>query len=220
MSTAMKSRIRVRRQPKNARYDRESIERILDRGQIAHIAFDDGEQPYCIPTLYSRVGERLLIHGSSASRMMRLLAAGSPACVTITLLDGLVLARSAFEHSANYESVVLLGRFQKIDDAEKQSALEAFMEALLPGRWREVRVPNRKELKGTMILGMEISEAAAKVRAGGPDDDDTADGELDVWAGVLPVRTSYGSPEPSPGLRPGIPVSPSVERLAAGPEQE
>jgi uncharacterized protein len=215
MTTPAKHRTRISRQPKKARYDRESIDRVLERGLVAHVAFDEGKQPYCIPTLYARIGDRILIHGSTASRMIRLLAAGAPACVTVTLLDGLVLARSAFEHSANYESVVLLGRFQKIDDAEKGSALEAFTEALLPGRWREVRAPNRKELKATTVLGMRISEAVAKISTGGPDDDSSPDAARDVWAGVIPVRTSYGPPEPSPGLRPGIPVSPSVTRLLA-----
>lgn len=209
-------RVRVRRVPKNARYDRESIHRVLDRGQIAHVSFVSGGQPYCIPTLYARVGDEVLIHGSTASRMLKLLAAGAPACVTVTILDGWVLARSAFETSANYDSVVLLGSFRPITSAdEKLAALEAFMHGVLPGRWEEVRQPSRKELKGTAILALAIAEASVKTRNGPPDDDDSPDAERDTWAGVIPLRTVVGAPEPSPGLRDGVPVSPSIAGLLA-----
>ncbi len=209
-------RVRVRRVPKNARYDRDSIHRVLDRGRIAHVSFVSDGQPYCIPSLYARVGDQVLIHGSSASRMLKLLAAGAPACVTVTILDGWVLARSAFETSANYDSVVLLGRFREIGPREeKLAALEAFMEAVLPGRWEEVRHPSRQELKGTAILALEIGEASVKTRSGPPDDDDLPDAERNTWAGVIPVMTGYGAPEPSPGLRAGVALSPSIERLLA-----
>jgi uncharacterized protein len=208
------SRVRVHRVPKNARYDRESIHRVLDRGQIAHVSFVSGGQPYCIPTLYARVGDEVLIHGSSASRMLKLLAAGAPACVTVTILDGWVLARSAFETSANYDSVVLLGSFRQIgSDEEKLSALEAFMNGVLPGRWDEVRPPSRQELKGTAILALTIAEASVKMRSRPPDDDDSPDAERDTWAGVIPVTHDYGPPEPAPGLRAGVALSPSVRRL-------
>jgi nitroimidazol reductase NimA-like FMN-containing flavoprotein (pyridoxamine 5'-phosphate oxidase superfamily) len=208
------SRVRVRRVPKNARYDRESINRVLDRGHIAHVSFVSEGQPYCIPTLYARVGDEVLIHGSSASRMLRLLAAGAPACVTVTILDGWVLARSAFETSANYDSVVLLGSFRQIDsDEEKLAALEAFMNGVLPGRWAEVRPPSRQELKGTAILALTIDEASVKTRSGPPDDDDSPDAARDTWAGVIPLRSACGPPEPSPGLRAGVALSPSVRRL-------
>jgi nitroimidazol reductase NimA-like FMN-containing flavoprotein (pyridoxamine 5'-phosphate oxidase superfamily) len=130
-------RVRVRRAPKRARYDLELIRRVLDRGRVAHIAFVDDEQPFCIPTLYARVHDRVLIHGSSASRMIRSLAAGSPACLTVTILDGVVLARSAFEHSANYDSVMLLGTFEPVPDEDKLAALETFLDALVPGRRQE-----------------------------------------------------------------------------------
>jgi uncharacterized protein len=209
-----RSRVRVRRVPKNARYDRESIHRVLDRGQIAHISFASGGQPYCIPTLYARVANEVLIHGSSASRMLKLLAAGAPACVTVTVLDGWVLARSAFETSANYDSVVLFGSFRQISsDEEKLAALHAFMNGVLPGRWEEVRPPSRQELKGTTILALTIDEASVKTRSRPPDDDDSPDAERDTWAGVIPVRREYGRPEPSPGLRAGVALSPSVRRL-------
>jgi len=209
-----RARSRVQRVPANARYDRESIDRVLDRGLVAHVSFSSDGQPYCIPTLYVRAGDRVLIHGSTASRMMRLLADGAPACLTVTLLDGLVLARSVFETGANYDSVMLLGSFHPIDqDPDKLAALEAFTEAVLPGRFAEARQPSRQELKATLILGLAIEEASVKTKSGGPDDDDSPDAELDTWAGVVPILASYGSPVDSPGLRAGIPVAPSVKRL-------
>lgn len=214
MNKAASTRTRVRRAPKRARYEREWICRVLDRGRLAHVAFVDEGQPFCIPTLYARAPNRLLIHGSSASRMVQRLAAGAQACVTVTILDGLVLARSAFEHSVNYDSAVLVGTFQPVTDPdEKLAALETFLEDMLPGRWREVRPPNRKELKATAVLAMTIGEASVKTRSAPPDDDGSLDAELDTWAGVIPIHTSYGQPVPSPGLRPGISVSPSVEDL-------
>jgi nitroimidazol reductase NimA-like FMN-containing flavoprotein (pyridoxamine 5'-phosphate oxidase superfamily) len=204
-------RIRVRRNPKKGRYERETVEAILDRGLVAHVAFVDHGGPVCIPMLYARVGARLYIHGSRASRAMRLLAAGSPACLTVTLMQGLVLARSAFEHSANYESVVAFGRFAAIDDdAERLAALAAFTDKLLPGRFSEVRSPNAKEMKATMVLAMPIDQVSAKVRYGPPDDDESEDAALDVWAGEVPIMTAFGEPVPSPGLRPGIPLPASL----------
>jgi nitroimidazol reductase NimA-like FMN-containing flavoprotein (pyridoxamine 5'-phosphate oxidase superfamily) len=207
-------RIRVRRNPKKGRYARATVEAILDRGLVAHVAFVDRGEPVCIPMLYARIDGKLYIHGSRASRMMRLLAAGEQACLTVTLLRGLVMARSAFEHSANYESVVAFGRFEPIeDDAERLAALAAFTNKLLPGRFDEVRQPNAKELKATTILAMPIEQASAKVRYGPPDDDDSEDASLDVWAGEIPIVTSFGEPAASPGLRPGIPLSASIAAL-------
>lgn len=211
------SRVRVRRIPEQGHYERATIEAALDRGLMAHVAFADGDQPYCIPMLYTRSGAEVYIHGSTGSRAVRTLARGVPACLTVTRLDGIVLARSVFEHSANYESVVVLGRFRPVDDpAERLAAFEAFTEKLLPGRWAEARRPNRKELSATVILAVGIEEASVKARSGGPDDDDSPDAELDVWAGAIPLHTSYGAPEPSPGLRHGIGVPDSVTRLAGG----
>ena len=146
---------------------------------------------------------------------MRLLARGEPACVAVTVLDGLVLARSVFEHSANYESVVAFGRFHEVTgNDERLAALEAFTEKLLPGRWSEARQPNAKEMKATTVLALEIDEASAKVRTGGPDDDDTADAILDVWAGEIPIHQVFGTPIPSPGLRADVDKSkrPSGEK--------
>jgi uncharacterized protein len=214
VTTKTASRTRVRRQPKRGRYDRATIDAVLDGGVFCHVAFVDGGQPYCIPTLHARVGDDVYIHGSSASRLLRTLATGVDACLTVTTLRGLVIARSAFEHSANYESAVLLGRFRRIeDDAQRLTAFEAFTNKLLPGRWGEVRTPDRKELKATTILALTIDQASAKARSGPPTDDDSPDAALDTWAGVVPVVTSFGAPEPSPGLRPGIALSPSIRVL-------
>lgn len=208
------SRLRVRREPRRGRYDRASIVGVLDRGLLAHIAFADGGETLCIPMLYARVGERIYIHGSTKSRAVLALAGGVPACVTVTIINGLVLARSAFEHSANYDSAMVFGTFAPVEDAdERMRAFEAFTEKLLPGRWDEVRQPSAKELKATEILALEIDTASAKMRSGPPSDDDSPDAESDTWAGVVPFVRSYGSPEPSPGLRPGIEVSDSVRRL-------
>jgi uncharacterized protein len=213
---AVSERVRVRRGPTKGRYDRESLEAVLDQSLIAHVAVVDGDTPICVPMLFARIGDALYIHSSSASRLVRRLSAGASACVTVTRLRGLVLARSAFEHSANYESAMIFGSFAVLgDDTERLRALEAFTEKLLPGRWSEVRAPSTKELKASAILALDLgrSEASVKVRSGPPDDDDSPDAARDTWAGVLPVITFFGRPEPSPGLRQGIPESPSITRI-------
>ena len=208
-------RVRVRRGAELGRYDRVTVEAALDRGLMAHVAFVDDGVPYCIPMLYARVGDEIYIHGSTGSRAVRTLARGGPACLTVTRLDGLVLARSVFEHTANYESVVVLGAFRVVEGAgERLAAFEAFTEKLLPRRWSEARAPSRKELSATVILAMPLQEASVKARTGGPDDDDSADAELDIWAGVVPITASFGRPEASPGLRPGITLPASVLSLA------
>jgi uncharacterized protein len=207
-------RVRVRRQPSRGRYRRAAIYAVLDAGLVAHVAFVDGDQPFCIPMLQARIGDALLIHGSSASRAVRVLARGVPACVTVTLLDGLVLARSAFEHSANYRAAVLLGSFRPVDDpAQRLAAFEAFTNKIIPGRWDEVRSPSRTELKATAILALPIVEASVKSRTGPPTDDDSADAARETWAGVIPIENRFGAPKASPGLRPGIALQPSVSRL-------
>jgi nitroimidazol reductase NimA-like FMN-containing flavoprotein (pyridoxamine 5'-phosphate oxidase superfamily) len=209
-------RTRVRRQPSRGAYDHKSVYGVLDSALFGHVAFVDGGQPFCIPMLQARVADYVYIHGSSASRTLRALASGVPACLTVTALDGLVLARSAFEHSANYRSAVVLGQFAPVEDeAEQLATFASFTNKLIPGRWEEVRQPNRKELKATAILRMPIAEASAKARSGPPSDDDSDDAALDVWAGVLPIVNSFGSPEPSPGLRDGIALSSSAHRLYA-----
>ena len=200
-------RTRVRRLPKRGVYDREQVEAVLDAGLVAHLGFEHDGQPYVIPTLHARVGDQVYVHGSAASRTLRELAAGIPACLTVTLVDGIVLARSVFEHSMNYRSVVVLGTAVAVTEPEeKLTALEAFTEKLVPGRWAEARSPNRTELKATSVLRLPLDEASAKVRTGGPDDADTPDAELDVWAGHLPLVVRALDPVPDPALRPGIPV--------------
>ena len=207
-------RTRVRRQPTRGRYDTESVHAVLDAALFAHVAFVDGDQPYCIPMLHARAGDEVYVHGSSASRALRVLAGGVPACLTVTVLDGLVLARSVFEHSANYRAAVALGSFRRVEGAdERLAALEAFTEKLVPGRWKEVRGPNEKELKATAILALPLDEASVKERTGPPSDGDSPDAELDVWAGVLPLRTVFGEPEPAPELPPDAELAPSVRRL-------
>ena len=157
-----------------------------------------------IPTLHARIGDRLYVHGSSASRTVRALEEGIPVCATVTLVDGIVLARSVFEHSMNYRSVVVLGTATAVTDPdEKNAALEAFTEKLLPGRWADARPPTRKELKATGVLSLPLDEASAKVRDGGPEDGDTPDAELDVWAGHIPLVVKALAPVPADDLRPG-----------------
>jgi uncharacterized protein len=207
-------RVRVRRQPERGLYDRASIDAILDAGLIAHVAFLDGDQPFSIPTLYARVDDEVYIHGSRASRTLKVLAGGVPACFTVTIVDGLVVARSVFEHSANYRSAVLIGSFRRIEgEHERLAAFQAFTEKLLAGRWNEARTPSAQELKATEILAMRIDEGSAKARTGPPSDDSSEDAALDVWAGVVPLAAVFGEPIPSPGLRAGIPLPESVRHL-------
>jgi nitroimidazol reductase NimA-like FMN-containing flavoprotein (pyridoxamine 5'-phosphate oxidase superfamily) len=198
------SRTRLKRLPKRGHFDRETIYSILDEGFICHVGFGVEGQPYVIPTGYALVGDDLYIHGSSASRMLRTLSEGVDVCVTVTLVDGLVLARSAFHHSVNYRSVVVLGKAELVTDVdEKNTALEAITEQIVPGRWADVRWPNELELKATSVLRLPIDEASAKVRTGDPVDDDE-DYAMDVWAGVLPLEVSYGDPVADAKLQAGI----------------
>jgi nitroimidazol reductase NimA-like FMN-containing flavoprotein (pyridoxamine 5'-phosphate oxidase superfamily) len=197
-------RTRLRRLPQRASYDRGVIDAILDEALMCHLGFVHHGHPFVIPTLHARVGDRVYVHGSAASRTLRALAAGVEACVTVTLVDGLVLARSAFHHSVNYRSVVMLGRATPVGEPrEKRRALEAFTEQLVPGRWADVRPPSDKELRATVVLAMPIDEASAKVRTGPPLDDDE-DYEREVWAGVIPLSLRAHAPEDDPRLRPGL----------------
>jgi uncharacterized protein len=212
-TAAPSERVRVRRVHTKASYDHDVVDAILDEALVAHLGFAHEGQPFVIPTLHARLGDEVYMHGSSASRTLRALGGALPACLTVTLLDGLVFARSVFEMSANYRSVVVLGEATPIDDpAEKLVALEALTEKLLPGRWAEARPPTRKELKATSVLTLPLDEASAKIRDGGPTDGDTPDAELDVWAGHVPLVVQALEPVPDPSLRPGIPVPPEVER--------
>jgi len=187
-------RTRVVREPQRALYDRDAVNRILDEGLICHIGFVVEGQPYVIPTTYGRDGDVLYIHGSVASRMLRNLEQGIPACITVTLLDGLVLARSVFDHSMNYRSVVILGTAALVDNpAEKVAALRALSEHILPHRWDDSRRPNEKELKATSVLKIPIAEFSAKVRVGPPLDDEQ-DESFPTWAGVIPLEMQAGAP--------------------------
>jgi uncharacterized protein len=187
-------RTRVVREPNRAVYDRGVIYKILDEAFVCHVGFASENQPYVIPTMFARVNDDLYFHGSSASRMLRGLSAGLAVCVTVTLLDGVILARSVFNHSMNYRSVVALGHATLIDDpAEKIRALQAFTEKLIAGRWKDARQPNEKELKATSILKLPLNEVSAKVRVGGVEDD-AEDYSFPVWAGVIPLRLVPGTP--------------------------
>jgi uncharacterized protein len=195
------ARTRVKRLPDRGKYDRETVFAILDEGLVCHVGFVADGQPYVIPTLFARIDDHLYIHGSAASRMLRTLSGGVQMCVTVTLVDGLVLARAAFHHSMNYRSVVVLGRASLIESREeKLQALEAFTEKIVRGRWADVRQPNESELKQTTVLALPLEEVSAKVRTGGPKDD-KEDYDLPIWAGVLPLPVVPGAPIPDPQLR-------------------
>ena len=205
-------RTRVRRLPKRGGYDRATIDPILDEALIAHLGFVVEGQPFVIPTLHARVDDVVYVHGSAASRTLKHLAKGFPACLTVTLVDGVVLARSIFNHSMNYRSVVLLGQAEPVTErTEKLAALVAFSERILPGRWDEVREPSAKELKATSILRLPITEASAKVRSGPPGDDEP-DYAIPVWAGVIPTALVQGTPVPDPKLTFALPA-PRWDRL-------
>ncbi len=187
-------RTKVKRLPKRGNFDRETIYSILDEGFVCHVGFTAHGQTFVIPTGYARRGDTLLIHGSAASRMMRNLAGGIDVCVTVTLIDGLVLARSAFHHSVNYRSVVIFGKAKLVEDEhEKLEALYAFTEHIVPNRWNDIREPTELELKATTVLALPLEEASAKIRTGGPVDD-AEDYELDIWAGVIPLNIEAGKP--------------------------
>ena len=207
-------RTQVKRLPKRGMYDRETVFKILDEAFVCHVGFVVDGQPYVIPTNFGRVGETLYLHGSAASRMLRTLSEGIPVCVTVTLVDGLVLARSAFHHSANYRSVVILGTARLVEDAtEKMEALRLFTEHIMKGRWEQIRWPTELELKGTTVLALPIEEVSAKVRTGDPKDDEE-DYELPIWAGVLPLPVVPAEPIPDTRLKAGIAVPENVAKYS------
>ena len=213
-TAAPSDRVRVQRVHEKAVYARERIHAILDDALVAHLGFEHEGRPFVIPTLHARIGEHVYVHGSAASRTLRVLGGGAPVCLTVTLLDGLVLARSVFEMSANYRSVVVLGQAEPVTEpAEKLRAVEAFTEKVLPGRWAAVRRPTRQELKATAILAVPLDEASAKVSEGGPDDGTSPDAALPVWAGHVPLFLVAGDPVPCPHLPPGIPAPPELAAL-------
>lgn len=200
------ARNRVKRLHERGRYDRETVHAILDEGLVCHLGFVVDGQPFVIPTGYWRQGERVYVHGSAASRTLRALKDGIEVCMTVTLLDGIVLARSGFHHSMNYRSVAIFGRARPVDDpAEKVAALTDFMERIAPGRWNEVREPSAQELKATTVLAIPLEEVSAKFRAGPPKDDEP-DYDLPCWAGVVPLRMVADPPVADDRLDPAIPV--------------
>jgi uncharacterized protein len=206
MTFPQTDRTKLKRLPKRGHFDRETVYGILDEGFICHIGFVVDGHPVVIPTGYARVDDKLYIHGSQASRMLRTLANGVEACVTVTLLDGLVLARSAFHHSMNYRSVVVFGKATLVEDPqEKMSALFALSEQIIRGRWNDVREPTELEMKATTVLSLTLEEASAKIRTGPPLDDEE-DYSLPMWAGVVPLKLTAGEPVKDPRLPNGVPA--------------
>jgi nitroimidazol reductase NimA-like FMN-containing flavoprotein (pyridoxamine 5'-phosphate oxidase superfamily) len=204
MTLLQTERTKLKRLPKRGNFDRETIYGILDEGFICHVGFAPEGQPFVIPTGYARVDDKLYIHGSQASRMLRTLSRGVDVCVTVTIVDGLVLARSAFHHSMNYRSVVVFGRATLVEDREeKMAALRALSEHIIRGRWAEVREPTEEEMKMTTVLSLPLVEASAKIRTGPPLDDEE-DYALPVWAGVIPLRLEAGEPVSDERLIEGI----------------
>jgi nitroimidazol reductase NimA-like FMN-containing flavoprotein (pyridoxamine 5'-phosphate oxidase superfamily) len=200
------NRTQVRRLPKRATYDKEQVHAILDEGYICHVGFVNDGQPFVIPTGYARFGDQLYIHGSAASRMLRSAGEGVNVCVTVTLVDGFVLARSVFHHSMNYRSVVVLGRARLVTDLEeKRAALRCFTNHIVAERWEEARQPTDQELKATSVLAVPLEEVSAKVRTGPPIDDEE-DYSMPIWAGVVPIRGQVGEPLPDDRMLPGIPT--------------
>ena len=209
-------RTTLKRLPRRGTYEREVVNQILDEGLVCHVGFIQDGHPFVIPTAYGRAGDKLYIHGAKASRMMNALRGGAEVSVTVTLLDGLVLARSAFHHSMNYRSVVIFGKVSAVDDAaEKTEALRCFTEHIVKGRWAEVRRPSKAELDGTTVLSLPLREASAKVRTGPPLDDEE-DYRLPVWAGVLQLRTVAGELVPDPRLQSGVGPPEHLQRYRRG----
>ncbi len=206
LGPAEAGRTRVRRLPEKARTDVEVLHEVLDAGRVAHVSVvEESGQPFVLPVAYARDGDRLLLHGSTGSRLFRALAQGQPTCATVTLLDGLVLARSAFEHSMHYRSAMVLGRCSVVPTDDQLGVLETLSEVMVPGRWAQVRHPSAKELAATIVLALPLSEWSVKVSDGAPEDTPEDVGRR-VWAGWLPLREMLGPPKPAPDLAVGIDV--------------
>ncbi|MBW3667843.1 MAG: pyridoxamine 5'-phosphate oxidase family protein [Actinobacteria bacterium] len=204
----------VRRRAPRGRYDRAVVDAILDEGTVCHVALTSEGGPVVLPTGYVRIGDELVVHGAVANALMRQAADGRPLCIAVTLLDGLVLARSTFKHSMNYRSVVVFGRARVVEGDEKAAALARFVDHIAPGRSGEARAANDSELRATLVLAVRMDEVSAKVRTGPPLDDED-DLPLPVWAGVVPLGTVVGRPQPDPALSRDVRVPPSVERLVS-----
>jgi uncharacterized protein len=213
------ARTTVRRLADKQRHDRTELDAVLDAGRVAHVAVVDDGQPFVLPLAYARDGDRLLLHGSTGSRLFRSLAAGAPTCATVTLYDGLVLARSAFESSMHYRCALVLGACRPLAASEKPAALQRLTEALLPGRWAEVRPASAKELAATAVLELPLDEWSVKV-SDSPPEDPPEDVELPIWAGALPIRAAYGEPVAAPDLPPGLGLPRSVLRAVGAQRRE
>ena len=197
-------RTRLKRLPQRGSFDRETVYRIIDTALFCHVGFVHNDAPFVVPTLHVRIGARLYVHGSAASRMLRTAAGGVPLCVTVTHVDGLVLARSAFHHSINYRSAVILGVAQEVTDPDaKLRVLHALVEHVVPGRWQDARPPHPKELAATSVLSLPITEASAKIRTGGPSEE-AEDYALPIWAGVIPLKMVTGAPVADERLMGGV----------------
>jgi len=195
---------KINRLPSRSFYDKDTINQIIDEALYCHVSFVQINQPYIIPTIHARMNDRIVLHGAKGSRMLKHIAEGNEICIAITLMDGLVLARSVFHHSMNYRSVVIFGKGKLIENkVEKIEALKTITEHLIPGRWEDARKPNKKELNATTVVSIDIDEASAKIRTGPPKDDEE-DYNLSVWAGVLPFSLEFASPQNDPKLNPGI----------------
>ncbi|MBX3011630.1 MAG: pyridoxamine 5'-phosphate oxidase family protein [Caldilineaceae bacterium] len=206
---------RIRRMPSRGAYDKATIYPIIDEALLCHVGLLRNGEPVVIPTLHARRGDEILLHGATTSQLIQYAAAGHPLCLTMTLIDGLVLARSVFHHSVNYRSAVLFGRGQRLPEAEKGEALTHFTEKLLPGRWDDARQPTPSEMKATAIVAVQIDSASAKVRTGPPNDDEE-DYALPIWAGVLPIHQQFGALEADPKLTAGIPVPGYLQPYSQG----
>ena len=208
-------RTRLRRLPELAVRERATLHAVLDAGLVAHVALVDDGQPYAVPVAYARDADRVLLHGSTGSRLFRALAAGAPACVTVTLLDGLVLARSVFESSMNYRSAMVLGSCTPVTGEDRLPALERLVEHLMPGRWTEARLPTAKELAATSVLAMPLIECSVKISEGDPQDPDE-DLAWPVWAGVVPIESRFGAARPAADLDPDRPPPAYLEDWSDG----
>ena len=213
MSDTSTERTRVRRIPEKANYDRSTVNEILDEALICHVGFVQDGAPYVIPTIHARVGRTLYFHGSAASRMLRLMKRGAQVTVTVTILDGIVAARSVFHHSMHYRSAVIMGQSRVVDEPEEREvAFEAITNAILPGRWEEARHPSRNEDKGTLLVAVPIEEFSSKVSEKDVGDE-PEDYILPIWAGVIPLTLTPGAPEPDDRLVDGVEVPPSVKQF-------
>ena len=209
------TRNRVKRIPKRGKYSKKIIYPIIDAAPICHVGYVDDEQPYVIPTIHARSGDTIYIHGAKASRTLKKSASGVPMCITVTLIDGIVVARSLFHHSMNYRSVVIFGHGRLVKELdEKMQALTVITEHLIPGRWSEARKPNKKELNATSVVAVSIESASAKIRSGHPIDDDE-DYTLPIWAGIVPVKNQILPPQPDPLLRKRIEIPESLQFLTS-----